>query len=797
MVTAFDGDERSKLGPPDTTIAAGPTDIVELTNLHMDVWSRTSPHRLLYQQYICYSFETTMCGDPRVMYDPSSKRFFAAMVTATPGAADYDGITVAVSATSDPTGTWYHHTIAKTVVDMPRLAVTTDKVIIGDNGDDVWILQKSDLVAAKTEPVAARTTHFLAVPEDERGAEYGSTTVEAGTADGPDGYTMSRGGTDTTGAYLNRITGTPAAGDVKLTPTVLHVPYPWQDPTPAVQEGGPDTIPDDFYPTQATVRAGSLWYSMTEPCTPPGDTARHDCIHLVQIDVSASVARLVQEVEIGVAGEDLIVPQVEVDNQGRAVVVATESGADMHPSVVATLVRADGQVGTPTVLRAGQTYTTTDQYEPGHIRWGDYSAAAVDPIDPSKLWLGGEFALNESQWGTSISEVDVTDTGCTSAAACAPGTYRALTPTRLLDTRSGMGAARHPVVAGGVVNLSVAGHGGIPSSGVAAVAVNLTTTDATTGGYLRAWGDGLPEPATSNLNFAPGQSTAATAIVPVGAGGRIALRNGSSGTVDLIADVTGYYLSGRATTPGSYSPLPPARLLDTRAGTGATKRAVPAGGTVRLHVAGVAGLPASGLSATALTVTVTAPQHSGYLSAYADGHTRPATSILNFPAGRTVANAALTQIGSDGYLDLYNGSTGTVQLVVDVTGYYQAGTATATGAYTPTTPTRILDTRTGHGANSLAAGASITLHVAGTNSVPATATSAAINLTVSHPASGGYLTIYPIGTTRPATSTLNFTTDQTVANLAITKLGTNGTVTISNSAHTSVNVIADLTGYTR
>ena len=797
VLTTFDGAQRFNVGPPDTSIAAGPKSIVEIVNSQINVFSRTAPHTLLFQQYSCKFFETTRCSDPRVVYDRNSGRFFAAALTESPGGSGYDGITVAVSATSDPAGTWYRQTILQ-AADQPRLAVTTDKVIVGDNGDDIWVLQKSDLVAATSEPVAARTVHFLAQPDLATGATVGGITVEAGTADGPDGYAVSRGGTDRTSAYINRITGTPASRNVKLTGTVLHVPYPWQDPVNAVQKGGPDMIPEDFYPKQATLAAGSLWYSMTEPCTPAGDTAVRDCVHLVQIEVTGSRPTLVQEVQIGIAGRYLIDPAVEVDNHGRAVVVATEAGADMYLSVVAIPVRADGVVGAPTVLRAGQSYIDADEAAPGQIRWGDYSSAAVDPLDPSKLWLGGEFALSKTQWGTSISQVTVTDPGCPQVSGCQPGTYRPLPPTRLLDTRSGQGAAKHAVSAGGLVHLPVTGHAGIPATGVAAVAVNLTVTGATGAGYLRAWGDGLPEPATSNLNYLPGRSTASLAIVPVGADGRIVLRNGSTGTAHLIADVTGYYLNGRALTPGAYTPLPAARLLDTRTGLGAANQAVPAGATVRLHVTGTRGVPTTGVSAAALTVTAVSPHRAGHVDVYPDGRARPTASTVNFPAGRTVANLAVTAVGSGGYVDLYNASPGTVQLVADVTGYYRAGTATATGAFTPTVPTRLLDTRTGRGAPAqpLAAGRTITLHISGTAGVPSGATSATVNLTVTAPQGDGYLTTYPAGSTPPATSNINFTANQTVANLTTTRLTGNGDITIANHAAAPVQVIADLTGYT-
>ena len=126
------------------------------------------------------------------------------------------------------------------------------------------------------------------------------------------------------------------------------------------------------------------------------------------------------------------------------------------------------------------------------------------------------------------------------------------------------------------------------------------------------------------------------------------------------------------TCAGAESPLTPTRLLDTRIGTGA-KGPVAPGATVILQVDGAGGLPSSGVAAVVLNVTVTQPAQSGYVTVFADGTTRPVTSNLNFGAGQTVANLVIAPVGADGKVDLYNGSSGTTQLVADVSGWYSGG----------------------------------------------------------------------------------------------------------------------------
>ena len=83
---------------------------------------------------------------------------------------------------------------------------------------------------------------------------------------------------------------------------------------------------------------------------------------------------------------------------------------------------------------------------------------------------------------------------------------------------------------------------GVPASGVSAVALNVTVTAPFSAGFVTVYGDGTALPVASNLNFVPDQSVPNLVIAPVGAGGVVDLYNGSGGTIQLVADICGYYL---------------------------------------------------------------------------------------------------------------------------------------------------------------------------------------------------------------------------------------------------------------
>jgi alpha-tubulin suppressor-like RCC1 family protein len=206
------------------------------------------------------------------------------------------------------------------------------------------------------------------------------------------------------------------------------------------------------------------------------------------------------------------------------------------------------------------------------------------------------------------------------------------------------------------------------------------------------------------------------------------------------------------------------------------------------------------VSAVVLNVTVTQPTRPGYLTVYADGTTRPGVSNLNFVAGQTVPNLVIAGVGADGMVALHNESAGTVHLVADVSGYYVAGAPTVAGAFGSLSPSRLLDTRTGLGAqkSAVAAGGTVRLQVTGRGGVPASDVSAVVlNVTVTQPTRPGYLTVYADGTTRPGVSNLNFVAGQTVPNLVIAGVGADGMVALHNESAGTVHLVADVSGYYR
>ncbi len=265
---------------------------------------------------------------------------------------------------------------------------------------------------------------------------------------------------------------------------------------------------------------------------------------------------------------------------------------------------------------------------------------------------------------------------------------------------------------------------------------------------------------------------------------------------------------GYDTAAGAYTPLKPARVLDTRKKVGVTTTTpVGPGRTIDLQVSGRGGVSATAATAVVLNVTVVTPTSQGYVTLYPTGAARPLASSVNFNKGFTGANLVTVTLGTGGKVRFYNAS-GSTHVVADVMGYYHGATSTAKagyGGYSGVEPTRILDSRDPAGAPLLPGewyttgsdfGPDVNPHIKGF----------AVNITATRTTGSGYFTAWNgISTAIPSTSTLNFTAGKTVPNMAIVPTSACGPdcgrgfesvpiIGVRNRSNGDADVIVDLVG---
>jgi hypothetical protein len=244
-------------------------------------------------------------------------------------------------------------------------------------------------------------------------------------------------------------------------------------------------------------------------------------------------------------------------------------------------------------------------------------------------------------------------------------------PTRVVDTRSGLGLAG-PLGAGttALVDLRPA----VPADAAAAI-LTVTVAGAAGPGYWTVAPAGRPAPLASTVNAeVPGQVIANQAIVAT-TSGRIAVTAQTGG--QLVVDVVGWVTGAGApvTTDGLFVALPPRRVLDTRTGA----RPLPG---VDVPVVVSPDVPAAASAVTA-TVTLTQADAPGFVVARAAGAPPVAVSALNATrAGQTIAGHVVAAVSDEG---LAVTSSGGGHLVVDVTGYV-LGRRSASGTVGPSAP---------------------------------------------------------------------------------------------------------------
>jgi hypothetical protein len=390
--------------------------------------------------------------------------------------------------------------------------------------------------------------------------------------------------------------------------------------------------------------------------------------------------------------------------------------------------------------------------------------------------------------GAQTPQADISHAAASTVAA----TYAPLTPTRIADTRAGSiyPDSGKTLTAAGSLNVQVAGTGAVPSSGVAAVVLNLTAVDPTAASFLTVFPEGSTRPEVSNLNVTPRETVANLVTVPLGSQGGITIYN-NTGSADVVVDVEGYY----TTTPqssGLYNPVDPVRVF----GTLADGTSIGAGTSDPVTVAGVDGVP-SDASAVVANVTVAGSTSSGFVTTFpapvSGTPTPPPASNVNFAAGQIIANRVIIPVGSDGKIDLYN-YTGSVRVDFDLNGYYTGSHGELGSAFTPLNPTRFTDTRVGSNGTEISPTSSETFSFL-SGGISVTATALASNVTVIGGTGAGYLTIYPeTDLSPPDVSDANFVAGAIVQTFDSAELN-RGSIKVFNSSAVPVNVVIDAFGY--
>jgi hypothetical protein len=373
-----------------------------------------------------------------------------------------------------------------------------------------------------------------------------------------------------------------------------------------------------------------------------------------------------------------------------------------------------------------------------------------------------------------------------------PTEFTPITPTRVMDTRFGIGVRQGPLGAGERVEVQVAGGNGVPSNATAVV-VNVTAINGGVPTYVTAYPAG-GDVTTSTVNPLPFETLPNLAIVKLGSGGRLGAFN-AAGSAHVLFDVAGYFAPGNS--GARFRAITPTRIYDTR------PLGAPFGpGELRgIRVSGTDVVPANA-TAVALNVTAEGASQETFVSVVPGNVSQPGASNLNPYSAAAAPNAVIVGV-SGNFVNLYNGA-GSVHLFVDVVGYFVVDRSSSQGRYVPLTPERTVNTLLPQWGGSIPGLQQRDFGIHGyirraadapqPEMFPFELSAIVANATVTSTNTFGYLSVYPTAGGPPGASNLNWAPFQERANLVISGTDTWGYISAFNAAG-NVDVLLDVAGY--
>jgi hypothetical protein len=446
----FDEDAANNSGfyhiPPDPIGAAGPDHLVSVVNTSIEWHTKAGVQQTSQSLASFFSPLTPLTGtfDPKVIYDQFEDRFLVVAleideVAAGQNPGNVSSIFVAVSADSNPNGTWHYDSInAKEVIgasdhwaDYPGFAVDEEAVYITASmfshvsrafgGTRLWIIDKGVGSGGFYDGGAASTNRF---DFPSIASTFALTTQPAHILGTPPPGNVGTflvqysGLTNLVDEFLNVIRVDDPLGSTVFSPQLVNIGNIDNAafPMPNAPQNGTATQVEtnDRRALNAVWRANSLW--TTAQIVPgSGSDAGQATAHWWEIDTTTlSALSLVQQGDVG--GEDIapgthtFFPSIAVDQNGNMGIGFAASAASIFPGAYYTgqeITDPIGSVQPVETLAAGLDFYVRTFGGPRN-RWGDYSGISIDPSDGETFWVFNEYALErgtalggeDGRWGT-------------------------------------------------------------------------------------------------------------------------------------------------------------------------------------------------------------------------------------------------------------------------------------------------------------------------------------------------------------------------------------------------------------
>jgi len=411
-------DGNGSLVPPDIAGAAGPTYVMETNNQQFEIYTKAGVHNSTID--IDNFFTGGVTGgyfDPHIVYDNFNNHFIV-VIDGNINSNNDGGLFIAVSQTSDPTGSWWTYDIdngdanTNDLLDYPQIGynknwfVITDNDFVGSNvTEDIYIMS----IASLESGTLGTVTHST----DNNAFSIGPAQTMDNTTNT---LWLVQDGNGGSGAMqIGSITGTVAApvynAGFNISTTSA---YYWNENAVDIEQLGGGTTQlindDDTRIGNGCVFAnGQLWFThaIWLPATGTATNAGVDWWEVNPTTQSTTQFGRIASPTNGATVVNYYYPTLAVNSNGDALLGYCVSGADSFYASAAYSFRA----GTDPVNTMQQRYIykagTAAYYQTlggTRNRYGDYTGTVVDPSDQS-FWNFSEWAYTSTYWGTVIAHV--------------------------------------------------------------------------------------------------------------------------------------------------------------------------------------------------------------------------------------------------------------------------------------------------------------------------------------------------------------------------------------------------------
>jgi hypothetical protein len=419
--------------PPDTMGAVGPNHFLEVINGAVAAYNKTTGQRVSYMTLDDFftfhvggtTFPRGGSFDPRVIYDQHSGHWFASALEFNTNQVDND-IMLAVSRTSDPTGTWNLYDIpvgvatGSSFTDYDTLGVDDNGVYFGATIFPGAGGAFAKIVATPKAPLIAASPSLGTVTQFSNITDMYSSPEPAFNYDavGASGAAYFVASSTSVNGNVNYRTltwsgGTPSLSATKIVSTPAYGGQPPNAPalgsTTALDTGDDRLLP-------AVIRNHQLWVARNVGVDANGgaSNASRTGIDWLELNANTATLSMTQSGRIfdsaAVNPRFYYYPSIAVTGQGNMRIGFSGSKNTEFVGAYSSGRLAGDPTGTttaPVQFKAGER--AYNQLDSGTNRWGDYSYSSTDPSDDMTAWTIQEYASNITPstdiWGTWIQSI--------------------------------------------------------------------------------------------------------------------------------------------------------------------------------------------------------------------------------------------------------------------------------------------------------------------------------------------------------------------------------------------------------